>query len=165
MEELAILFGLIIVITILLTYNRRRNAKCTKKMIYFDDYYDVPVLNAAEPDPDLSNKQVVNIKMQPRLMDETNSQASRWAGSVDSQPAAEDGHRQYTNTDCESETNHGMKLNERNDAVYSKVARSSIVNKFMDSELFDQQFIMNNSDTAKDIEAMASNPRYAQEKS
>ena len=164
--ELAILLGLIVMIIIMVVYNNYRTSKkCNEKTRYFDNYYDVPQLNALLEDPDMYNKQVVNIRLQPRLMDDTNSQASRWAGSMESQPETDDCHRNYTNTDRESETTHGLNPNKKHKS-YSETGFKSIVNKFMDSELFDEQFIMNNKyDASIKIESMATDPRYIQEDS
>ena len=164
--ELAMLLGLIIVITMIVFYNMRKNSqKYTKKTRYFDNYYDVPQLNALLEDPDMYNKQVVNIRLQPRLMDETNSQASRWAGSMESQPETDDCQRHYTNTDRESDTTHGLNPNKKHKS-YSETGFKSIVNKFMDSDLFDEQFIMNNKyDSSIKIESMETDPRYIQEDS
>ena len=166
--ELAILLGLIIVITMVVFYNMYRNRssqKYTSRTRYFDNYYDVPQLDSLLEDPDIYNKQVVNIRLQPRLMDETNSQASRWAGSMASQPETEDCHRHYTNSDYESETTHGLNPNKKHKS-YSETAHKSIISKFMDRDLFDEQFVMNNKyDSSINIESMSTDPRYIQEES
>lgn len=161
--ELAILLGLIIMIIIMIVYTRYQTSqKYTVRTRYFDNYYDVPQLNTLLEDPDIYNKQVVNIRLQPRLMDETNSQASRWAGSMESQPETDDCQRHYTNTDRESETTHGLNPNKKHKS-YSETGFKSIVNKFMDSDLFDDQFIMNNKyDSSINMESMSTDPRYIQ---
>jgi hypothetical protein len=104
MEEVSIVLGLIILVTVIIMYSRSHAIKsCDQQVRYFDKmYYDLPKLHA------LSNRSVSQglndrttvCRNAPVLHAETNQQASRWLGSQDSQPANDASNtRRATNID------------------------------------------------------------------
>jgi len=150
MMEISVILGLIIIITIVIMYNRHRQLKqCDQYVQYFDKvYYDVPTLNTLSEDS--VNDRVDNNRLRPIFINETDQQSSRWAGSVTSQPITEDGHINFTNTDRVTEPmeNSLVSYNVRDltnqvKSVYSKMGRESMTDGFMDDTRFDPQFSLN----------------------
>jgi hypothetical protein len=107
MDELSIVIGLIVLITIFIMYNQQNSTKqCDEYVTYFDKmYYDLPKLNTV-------NQQHINqesmhdmnsIKQQARKVrnvgDYNNLMASRWASQHDLHGKNSNGSISFTNTD------------------------------------------------------------------
>ena len=80
-----VLFFLIFIILQTRSRSITRNNTCNKDIMYLDDlYYDLPELNVITDNKDLSYINKEPHKYQPILQVNSNQQASRWAGSIES---------------------------------------------------------------------------------
>lgn len=81
----SILLIFLIIITLKTRYNNpNNNIKDLNVLCYDDEYYDIPKLNILTDNKDINN--IINEpRCKPILQKESNQQASRWAGSIDSQ--------------------------------------------------------------------------------
>lgn len=154
MEELSIVLGLIVIITIFIIYKRQQNNKtCDEYVTCFDKmYYELPRLNTI--DDILINDQstlndVNSIKQQARKVrnigDDTNVMASRWACHTDLHDRNEVGSCNYTNTDRQvvpTDLHHQLK--KKNNKIIRKTGSSkSRVDGFADDEWIDDNFSFN----------------------
>jgi hypothetical protein len=102
MKEGAIVLSLIILVTIVLMFSRSQATRpCDRYVRYFDKtYYNLPRLHVVSDNKVGLNDKTTEIRQPPALPEESDPQASRWAGSQDSQPANDDSNtRRSTNTD------------------------------------------------------------------
>jgi hypothetical protein len=86
--EIAIVIGLIIIIVMMVIYSRSKTLKpCDEYITYFDKmYYNIPQINTIDNRYDSLNDDYTPMRIPPATSDDSNAQASRWAGSIDSQP-------------------------------------------------------------------------------
>lgn len=94
----SVLLILLILITIQTRYKAPMSNNFEEHTMYFDDdYYDMPKLNIINDTKDFSR--VSNeTRYQPIIQKESNQQASRWAGSIESQHINNNSNI-YDNTD------------------------------------------------------------------
>ena len=107
MEDFTIVLGLIILVTIVIMYNRSHAIMpCDDYVTYFDKvYYKLPKLHVEDTEqPTSLNDSTSVVRLPPAVSGDTNAQSSRWAGSVESQPPNNvDNIRQTTNVDVTAE--------------------------------------------------------------
>lgn len=147
MEELSIVLGLIILITVVIMYSRSQATKpCESRVQYFDEmYYQMPKLHTVPMQSTGLNDKITVARELPLQQHETNQQASRWSGSVESQPENDSCNtRQTTNTDIAVEPltlQHALNANKylRKQASIS-LNRASHVEGFADDEWLDSTF-------------------------
>lgn len=116
MEELSIVLGLIIFITVLIMYNKTQsNRPCDNYVTYFDKmYYDLPVLKTESPEViEGMNDQLNHYNRAKPQHSNYDMMKTRWTGGSISQPFRDNmGRCQYTNTDKETnplDLHHGCK--------------------------------------------------------
>jgi hypothetical protein len=151
MEELSIVLGLIVIITVFIIYKKKQPTNtCDEHVSYFDKmYYDLPKLNTINDKP-VNNNHTLNdmnsIKQQSRKVrnvgDNTNVMASRWASHLDLHDKNEVGSCNYTNTDYQvmpNDLHHKINKNSAKTTGNSK----SHVDGFADDEWLDEKFSYN----------------------
>ena len=89
MIEIIITSILVIFLILIILQTRSRsitsNNTCNKNTIYLDDlYYDLPELTVITDNKDLNYINKETHRYQPILQVNSNQQASRWAGSIES---------------------------------------------------------------------------------
>lgn len=102
MEEVSIVLGLIILVTIVIMFSRPQAIQpCDKYVRYFDKtYYNLPELYAVSEQCVGLNDRTTSIRKPPVFQAETNPQVSRWVGGQESQPENDASNtRRSTNTD------------------------------------------------------------------
>ena len=149
MEEVSIVLGLIILVTVIIMYSRSQAIKsCDQQVRYFDKmYYDLPKLHAVSNrsvSQGLNDRTTV-CRNRPVLQTETNQQASRWLGSQDSQPANDASNtRRATNIDVAVEPmqlQSGIKnIHKLKSTFKNRLCRSTRVDGFADDEWLDADF-------------------------
>ena len=107
MGEFTIVLGLIILVTIVIMYNRAIAMKpCDDYVTYFDKmYYTLPKLYVENKDQVVSlNDGTTELRLPPAVAGDTNVQSSRWSGSIESQPLNNSNNiREPTNVSVTSE--------------------------------------------------------------
>lgn len=149
MEEVSIVLGLIILVTVIIMYSRSHAIKsCDQQVRYFDKmYYDLPKLHAVSNrsvSQGLNDRTTV-CRNRPVLQAETNQQASRWLGSQDSQPANDASNtRRATNIDVAvdpMQLQSGIKNTHKLKSTFkNRLGRSTRVDGFADDEWLDADF-------------------------
>jgi hypothetical protein len=150
MEEVSIVLGLLILVTIIIMCSRSQATEsCNQQVRYFDKmYYDLPKLHTITNHCDGLNDKTVVFRKIPVLNANTDLQASRWLGSQDSQPI-NDGFniRRGTNIDIAVEPMHlqsGIKnINKVNSTFTNRLGHSTEVDGFADDEQYDPGFSYN----------------------
>lgn len=154
MEEISIVLGLIIIVTIYIMYNKRQNTSpCDEYVAYFDKmYYDLPRLHTANDD-NINYKETMNdinsVKQQQRKVrnvgDDTNLMATRWASRMDLHNKNEVGSNEYTNIDHQvTPTYLHHQLSKSNKEVMTDSGnRKATVESFADDEWLDPSFSYN----------------------
>ena len=114
MELVYIALGLCILITIMMLYSSMKPLKRCDMRRQVDLYYNTPQLKVLDDSRYGGLNDIVASERElPLLQFNTNQQAARWAGSIESQHDNDDSNtRWYTNTDIEVEPmgiQHGLK--------------------------------------------------------
>lgn len=110
MEELTIVLGLIIIITIFLMYNKSQTvSSCDEYVTYFDKmYYDIPTLKTVPKSSVVKTEGLNDMKtLQQQLRkctnvgDGTNVMKTRWSCYVDTLEKHATGSNKYSNMDVQ----------------------------------------------------------------
>jgi len=154
MEEIYIVLGVIIIITIFIVYKSNRiDRPCDEYITYFDKmYYDLPKLNTLSKNDVCHQESMYDMdtfKQQLRAVsnvgDSSNPMASRWSSLLDLHNKTQNGSIEYTNTDRQvmpADLQHQI-TQDSNKVIKQTGSRHSKPENFADDEWLDDSFSMN----------------------
>ena len=136
MEDSAIIFGLIIFITVVIIYNRSNATKpCDKYVRYFDKtYYKLPKVQAVRELPRQEipvslNDRITEIRPPPKRQENFKTQPIRWASEGSQAGYDADNNPQSTNNEVTSEPStlaNFMELQKKNiNKIYNVFSKNN----------------------------------------